>query len=307
MILTKVYYEVIDMEKELTEEEFLKTYDSSKFDKPSMTVDVLIFTILNEKSNNYRKLDGKKLSVLLIKRGGHPFKGKWAIPGGFVNLDESLEEGAKRELKEETNVENVYLEQLYTYGDVKRDPRTRVISSVYMALVNSDKINVKAGDDASDARWFSVEYKLTSKTINKEKKETVNRYKIVLENGEETIKAEIENIETYTSGHKERKTIIIDSGNLAFDHCKIISYAIERLRNKIEYTDIAFNLMNEHFTLSELQQVYEIILDKELLKANFRRKISDYVIETNKYSDKKGGYRPSKLFVFNYENSREGE
>lgn len=295
------------MEKEMTEEEFLKSYDSSKFEKPSVTVDVLIFTILNEKSNNYRKLDEKKLSVLLIKRGGHPFKGKWAIPGGFVNMDESLEEGAKRELKEETSVENVYLEQLYTYGDVNRDPRTRVISSVYMALVNSDKINVQAGDDASDARWFSVDYKLTSRTVDKEKKETKDRYKIILNSDDVTITSEIENIETYVNGHKERETKIIDKGDLAFDHCKIIGYAIERLRNKIEYTDVAFNLMNEYFTLSELQQVYEIILDKELLKANFRRKINDYVIETNKYSDKKGGYRPSKLFKFNYENVNIGE
>ena len=295
------------MEKELTEEEFLKTYDSSKFEKPSVTVDVLIFTILNEKSLNYRKLDEKKLSLLLIKRGGHPCKDKWAIPGGFVNMNESLEEGAKRELKEETNVENVYLEQLYTYGDVNRDPRTRVISSVYMALVNSDKIDIQAGDDASDARWFSVDYKLISRTFNKENKETIDRYKITLTSGDVTIISEIENIETYVNGHKERQTKIIDNGDLAFDHCKIISYGIERLRNKIEYTDIAFNLMNEYFTLSELQQVYEIILDKELLKANFRRKINEMVIETNKYDEKKGGYRPSKLFKFNYEFISKGE
>ena len=168
MIITKRYYEVRWL-VELTEEEFLKTYDSSKYEKPSVTVDVLIFTIFNEKSDNYRKLDDKKLSLLLIKRAGHPYKDKWAIPGGFVNMDESLEEGAKRELKEETSVENVYLEQLYTYGDVNRDPRMRVISSAYMALVNSDKINVEAGDDASDARWFNIDYKLISRTVNKEK------------------------------------------------------------------------------------------------------------------------------------------
>lgn len=289
------------MNQELTEEEFLNSYDSSKYEKPSVTVDVLIFTILNEKSDNYRKLDEKKLSVLLIKRGGHPYKGKWAIPGGFVNMDESLEEAARRELNEETNVENVYLEQLYTYGEVNRDPRMRVISSVYMALVNSDRINVQAGDDASDAKWFSVDYKLVSRTVNKEKKETIDRYRITLNNDSINIVSEIENIETYVNGHKERKINVIDTGDLAFDHCKIIGYAIERLRNKIEYTDIAFNLMNEYFTLSELQQVYEIILDRELLKANFRRKINEMVIETNKYDDKKGGYRPSKLFKFNYE------
>ena len=289
------------MEKMMTEKEFLKNYDSSIYDKPSVTVDVLIFTIFNEKSKNYRKLDDKKLSLLLVKRGEHPYKGKWAIPGGFVKLNESLETGAKRELKEETNVDNVYLEQLYTYGEVNRDPRTRVISSAYMALVNSDKLNVNAGDDVSEARWFSVDYKLISQTINKEKRGTVSKYKITLNSDEINIVSEIETIVTYVNGHKERETRIINNGDLAFDHCKIISYAIERLRNKIEYTDIAFNLMNEYFTLSELQQVYEIILDKELLKANFRRKINNYVIETNRYSDKKGGYRPSKLFKFNYD------
>lgn len=289
------------MEKEISEEEFLKSYDSSKYEKPSVTVDVLIFTILDQKSLNYRRLDDKKLSLLLIKRGGHPFKNKWAIPGGFVNMDESLEEGAKRELKEETNVDSVYLEQLYTYGDVNRDPRTRVISSAYMALVSSDKLNVVAGDDASDARWFNVEYKLASKTVNKEKKENISKYKLVLTSDDIVLTSDIEIIESYVNGHMERVTKIINSGDLAFDHSKIVAYAVERLRNKIEYTNIAFNLMNEYFTLSELQQVYEIVLDKELLKANFRRKINDYVIETNRYSDKKGGYRPSKLFKFNYE------
>ena len=292
---------------DMSEEEFLNSYDSSKYEKPSVTVDVLIFTIFNEKNDNYRKLDEKKLSLLLIKRGGHPFKGKWAIPGGFISMNESLEEGAKRELYEETNVKDIYLEQLYTYGDVNRDPRTRVISSSYMALVSSDKLDVKAGDDAADARWFSVDYKLISTTVNKEKKESIKRYRLELFNEDIVLSCVIDDVELYVGGHKERKMVVVESNDLAFDHGKIIAYAIERLRNKIEYTDIAFNLMNEYFTLSELQQVYEIILNKELLKANFRRKISDYVIETNNYTEKKGGYRPSKLYRFNYENDSKGE
>ena len=105
------------MEKELTEENYLKTYDSTCFEKPSVTVDVLIFTILDEKSNNYRKLDEKRLSVLLIKRGGHPFKGRWAIPGGFLNLNESLEDGAKRELKEETGLFSNDIEYVGLYHE----------------------------------------------------------------------------------------------------------------------------------------------------------------------------------------------
>ena len=295
------------MNENMTEKEFLENYDSSKYAKPSVTVDTLVFTILNEKSDNYRKLDEKKLSILLVKRKGHPYKDKWAIPGGFVNIHESLEEAAKRELKEETNVDNVYLEQLYTYGDIDRDPRMRVISSSYLALIDSSKLEVKAGDDASDARWFSVDYKLVSKTNIVDEKKIIELYKLTLKNGDIVIGGEIENTICYKNRNIERSSRIVDKGELAFDHCKIISYGIERLRNKIEYTDIAFNLMEDYFTLSELQQVYEIILDKELLKANFRRKINDYVIETNKYSDKKGGYRPSKLFRFNFESLERGE
>lgn len=291
---------------DLSEKEFLKQYDSSIYEKPSVTVDTLLFTILNNKVDNYRKLDEKKLSVLLVKRKVHPYKDKWAIPGGFVGINESLDDACKRELKEETNVDNVYLEQLYTYGDVDRDPRMRVISSAYLALIDSSKLDVKAGDDASDAKWFSIDYKLVSQTKNIEENKIIKVYKLILKNQDTIINNEIEYTYYYKNKNVERNIKILNS-ELSFDHAKIISYGIERLRNKIEYTDIAFNLMEEYFTLSELQQVYEIILGKELLKANFRRKINPYVIETNKYSDKKGGYRPSKLFKYSFESLERGE
>ncbi len=293
--------------QEMSEQEFLKQYDSSKYEKPSVTVDMLVFTILDEKNSNYRKLDNKKLSLLLIRRKGHPYKGMWALPGGFINMDESLDEAAKRELKEETNINDIYLEQLYTYGDVDRDPRTRVISSAYLSLVSANKLEIKAGDDASDAMWFNINYRLVSTISDKENKETSYLYKLELSNNRELIEGTIKKKISYKKGYYEENTTIVDSKGIAFDHLKVIAYGIDRLRNKIEYTDIAFNLMNEYFTLSELQQVYEIILNKELLKANFRRKINHLVIETNKYSEKKGGYRPSKLFKFNYEHERKGE
>ena len=121
----------------LTEEEFLASYDASKYERPSVTVDMLIFTVTNEKKENYRKLPEKVLRLLMIKRADHPYIGQWALPGGFIKMDESLEEGALRELKEETNIDNIYMEQLYTWGDVNRDPRTRIISVSYMALVDS--------------------------------------------------------------------------------------------------------------------------------------------------------------------------
>lgn len=224
------------------EREFLANYDVSKYQRPSVTADMIIFTV--------REND---LKVLLIKRGGHPYKGMWAIPGGFVNMDESLEEAARRELQEETSVTDVYLEQLYTFGDPHRDPRTRVISVAYFALVDASRLKeMKAGSDAQDAQWFSM-YSLP---------------------------------------------------DLAFDHAKVLDYALTRLRYKLEYTNVAFALLPEKFTLTELQRVYEIILNKPLDKRNFRKKILGMEIDdrpmlaetTETRMD--GSHRPARLYRF---------
>ena len=120
-------------------------YDASKYERPSVTVDVLMMSL--------RQRD---LQMLLIKRRAWPFEGMWAIPGGFVMMNESLEAAAKRELQEETGVQDVYLEQLYTFGDPERDPRTRVITVVYFALLDSERLQVRAASDATDVGWFSV-------------------------------------------------------------------------------------------------------------------------------------------------------
>lgn len=169
---------------------------------------MFLFVNIIKKNSNYRKLDDKKLSILLVKRKGHPFKDKWALPGGFVNIDESLEEAAKRELKEETNVDNVYLEQLYTYGDVDRELITRVISSTYLAQVDSSKLNVCAGDDARDAKWFSINYKLISQLkILKEK--VIMIYKLTLKNNDTVLTSELEIMVSYKNGHHFRTTSII--------------------------------------------------------------------------------------------------
>lgn len=202
------------------DKEFLKSYDASKYERPSVTVDMLIFTV-----------DIKKgLELLLIKRKNPPFKDAWAIPGGFVEMKESLDEAAARELKEETGIKKLHMEQLYTFGEVDRDPRTRVISVAYLALVPKDKLKVKAGDDAADAKWYGV----------------------ALSEGRLTFDQDIE---------------------LAFDHENIIMLAIERLRGKLSYTDIATNLVGdkERFTIYELQKINEAILGRDLNAANFRR------------------------------------
>ncbi|MGL4655744.1 MAG: NUDIX domain-containing protein, partial [Sarcina sp.] len=142
-----------------TLEEFLKAYKPKDYERPSVTVDMLLFTVDDKFNDDKKRVPDKELKIMLVKRGDHPFIGQWAIPGGFVDIDESVEDAVYRELKEETNIENVYLEQLYLMGDVDRDPRMRVISSAYMALVSSKNLNPIAGDDADDVMWFTVKIK----------------------------------------------------------------------------------------------------------------------------------------------------
>lgn len=286
----------------LTEEEFLAQYDPGKYERPSVSVDMLIFTVTDMISGNYRKLPEKALKLLMIKRGNHPCIGQWALPGGFVGMQESLEEAAYRELKEETGIENVYLEQLYTWGDPNRDPRTRVISTSYLSLADSSVLDIKANDDADDARWFTVTYRVfrEQKTMDGDNMACERFSRLTLHHESETLTAVLRHTLKNDGRVSRLETTIEDPGGIAFDHARIIAYGIERLRNKVEYTDIAFSLMPRYFTLTELQQVYEVILDRELLKANFRRKIANKVIETNRYK-KDAGHRPSKLYMYRQE------
>lgn len=213
------------------------TYDPAQFERPSVTVDVVLFAVrIND------------LQVLLIRRHSWPYKDYWAVPGGFVAMDETLEQSALRELREETGVEDVYLEQLYTFGDPGRDPRTRVISVVYFALVGADQAReLRAGDDAAEARWWSI----------------------------------------------------VDLPPLAFDHDRILRYAHQRLRWKLEYTALGFLLLPETFTLGELQAVYEAVLRERLDKRNFRRKIlATGVLEETEDYRAGGKHRPARLYRF---------
>ena len=270
-----------------------------KYFKPSVTVDSIIFTIRDSQAENYRKLPEKKLEILLVKRAQEPYKDKWSLPGTFVGEKETLQDAVNRSLAEKTNIKDIYLEQLYTWGDPLRDPRTRVISTSYMGLVDSDNIQIKAGKYVDDISWFDVQLK----TIKEENKEKKNGYykteeiEILLTNKNIVLKSRVKVVKELVNGNLIIYTQILQS-DLAFDHAKVLIYAIERLKNKVEYTTIAFNLMPERFTLTQLQQVYEILLDKPLLKANFRRKIADMVIETEE-QEENAGHRPSKLYKFN--------
>lgn len=226
----------MNLGRETEEQLFLQQYHPEHYEKPSVAVDLLIFTIEEE-----------ALKVLLIKRAEHPYKEHFALPGVFVKLEESVDEAAQRALYEETSLENIYLEQLYTFGDLNRDPRMRVISIAYMALVPRGKLQPAAGSRVSDIGWFSVN------DLGKE--------------------------------------------NLAFDHGKIIQCATERIKNKAEYTTIVFQLMPKEFTLPELQKAYEIVLEKPLYKANFRKKIMPMVRETGNMRTGKN-HRPSKYYKY---------
>lgn len=280
----------------LTEREFLEKYRAGDYERPSVAADMVIFTVTDEAADSYRKLPEKELRILLIRRGGHPFLGKWALPGGFVQPSETTEQAAARELREETGVDDVYLEQLYTFSDIGRDPRTWVMSCSYMALINSDKLELKAGDDAAEAAWFKVSYRL----LREQKELMEDGYVKTLEyelklSGEEELSAIVARTLTVKTISTSTEYKIVSNNGLAFDHAKIIACAIERLRGKVNYTDIALHLMPELFTLTELQQVYEVILDKELLKAAFRRKVADLVAETDHYTEN-AGHRPSRLY-----------
>ncbi|MEK3757963.1 NUDIX domain-containing protein [Paenibacillus sp. FSL P4-0338] len=286
----------------LNEEQFLKNYNAGNYERPSVTVDMLIFTVMEQEQDNYRKLADKSLQLLLIQRGEHPFLGQWALPGGFVGISESVEEAARRELYSETNINNIYMEQLYTWGEVDRDPRMRVISCSYMALVDRKALDVQAGDDAAAAAWFDVSYHIleTRREVLEQDVRQETLVEIILENEQEKLSGVVKLTETIQGHVRQVSREIVRSTGFSFDHLLMVQYAIERLRGKAEYTDIIFNLMPPLFTLSELQRVYEIILGKELLAAAFRRKIAERVIETDQ-STRDAGHRPSKLYRYNRE------
>lgn len=287
----------------LTEAEYLSRYEPGDFVRPSVAADMVIFTVMESAEENYRKLPEKELRVLLIQRGVHPYLGCWALPGGFVRPGETTEAAAKRELQEETGIGQIYLEQLYTFSDPERDPRTWVMSCSYMALIDSAAVEIKAGDDADRAVWFQARFQLLDEHIEY-RKNTVytgmktirtQRYELELIHDDGALRSVVEKKITKTEHETVTEYRILENDGLAFDHAKIIAYALERLRGKVEYTDLALHLMPKEFTLTQLQQVYEVILGRPLLKAAFRRKVAHLVEETDSFTEKEG-HRPSRLF-----------
>ena len=205
--------------------------------KIQLTVDAVVFGY-----------DSGNISVLLVKRKYEPFKDGWALPGGFVLENENLEEAVQRELVEETGVKINYLEQLYTFGDLERDPRGRVVSIAYFGLVKPNAFNLRASTDAEEAEWFNI------KKLPK----------------------------------------------LAFDHKKILKIAIERLQGKITYEPIGFELLDKKFPFSDLEKLYTTLLDRQIDRRNFKKKITSLkVLDELDEKVSIGRGRPASLFSFN--------
>jgi 8-oxo-dGTP diphosphatase len=209
-----------------------------EFERPGLTVDCVIFGL---------DLDEETLQLALVERALKPFAGCWAVPGGFVRRGESLEEAALRELREETGISDVFLEQLYTFGAPKRDPRGWVVSVAYYALVSPDQHHLIASTDARRAAWFPVT-KLPK---------------------------------------------------LAFDHDEIVRTALQRVRGKLTYAPIGFELLPEKFSIRQLQKVYEIVLGRKLDNRNFRKKIFSLDVLRELNETQQGvAHRAARLYKF---------
>ncbi len=226
--------------KSKEEQQFLDHYNPGEYAPISVTVDAVVFGVMKNTSDNYRKLDNQSLKILLVKRNEYPYKDCYTLPGGFVLPEETLEDTLERTLEAKTGLKDIYSEQLYTFGGINRDPRMRIISCAYISLIDTAKAKING------AEWLDIE--------------------------------------------DARKI------TLAFDHNLIIEEAIKRMRGKINYTDIVFNMMPMEFTISQLQEVYEIILGEKLLAPAFRRTIADKIVDTGKMTSN-AGHRPSRIFV----------
>ena len=292
------------------EREYLENYNIEQFERPSVATDIVAFAVMQDgEQSNIRKLENRELKLLLVKRSQFPYKGAWALPGGFLRPGETIEETAKRELLEETGVENPFLHLAGVYSEAKRDPRGWIISNSFISLINAENYSLRADTDAWDAAWFCVKLQ-SDNTSSDDSTSTTKIIKHTLTlsfdsaSSDSNIKGD-ENIEikaivsekSTRKGHNHVSSYqIIDSGELGFDHAKIIVQSLLELRDMMEYDlRIAFDLLPESFTLAQLQSTIEKVTDKKFLSANFRRKASDYVEETGEVIEGYG-HRPAMLF-----------
>ena len=265
-----------------TEKEFLAGYRIGDYERPSVTADIAAFMIRSEESGNYRQDSGNKLCLLLIRRGAHPFKDHWALPGGFLQPGETIEECALREVQEETGVQPASLMPVGVFSEPGRDPRGWIISHAFASVISEESVKQAGGDDAADAQWFDVSFDRMAD----------GDYLLALSREGAELRAALSEEETRFGKTSFR---INDSGGLAFDHARIIATALTALRGDAKNFDAIFDFLPEKFTLKALQRVQETIMNITVLPANFRRKIADFVVETDEYTQG-AGHRPAKLY-----------
>lgn len=268
--------------KKQTEKDYLSQYDIGKYPRPSVTTDIVAFMIRSEENENYKMDSANKLSILLVKRAVHPFKDCWALPGGFLKPDETVEDCAFREITEEAGVTPVSLMPVGVFSDPGRDPRGWVISQAFASIISEDAVRLVGGDDASDAQWFDISFE----------RDADGKSILVLEYGETKLQAVLRE---ESSRFGRTSFLIEESGGLAFDHAGIIATALTALREGARNYETLFDFLPERFTLTALQKVQETIMNIQILPANFRRKVSDYVVETDEYTQG-AGHRPAKLY-----------
>jgi ADP-ribose pyrophosphatase YjhB (NUDIX family) len=287
-----------EMSKE--EKEYLAGYDRTAYPCPSLTADIAVFAVMNEETKEYRLDPVYRINLLLIKRGGYPYRGYWALPGGFCRENESIEEAAARELMEETGIEDAYMESFGMFSEAGRDPRGWIVSQAYMALVDPSGYRIRSGSDAWEAEWFSLE--VDEKVLSCEQlgDRSVERTQYRLELKDKKNKTTLSSAVIISREQWLRKDTvsyeITDCNGLAFDHAKIILKAYLALRDRVEKDIRAiFYLMPGRFTLTSLQRIYEIVVNHEVITPNFRRKIAPYVRETDEMIAGVG-HRPARLF-----------
>lgn len=295
------------------EKNFLKNYDINQYDRPSLAADIAVFSIGRKESaeEDYRKLPPKRLRLLMIRRAEQPFMGEWALPGGFMKKGETIYETARRELKEETGTDKAYLELCQVFSDSGRDPRGWIVSQAFMAVLNEEDLangHLAASGDAGDAAWFDLSVRRISET--RQEGDCVitcdNDYDLILEgssvsNDQQTLvlKAVVREHMEYRDYHEITEYHVENAQGIAFDHARIIVSIFNRLRRMLSSDiRIAFDFVPKSFTLTDIQETVELISGQELIKPNFRRKIADYVIETEQLIQN-GGHRPAKAFVRN--------
>lgn len=264
-----------------SEKAFLDEYRMSDYERPSVTADIALFKLRAIKPDNFRKEPVKKLSLLLIKRAGHPYRGCWALPGGFLKPDETIEQCALREVIEETGVKPASLMSIGMFSAPHRDPRGWIISNAFVSVLGESEDSQKAGDDAGDAQWFEVR-------LDNNGGETA----LELTYGDVRLHALVREVK---SRFGMTSYEIVQQSDIAFDHAEIIVRALSVLRNGAKDFEMIFDFLPEKFTLAELQNVQETVMNISVLTANFRRKVAALVEETDEYTEG-AGHRPAKLY-----------